>query len=113
MCDLRQKVALQTLAAWDSNKAEPTPISGVAHRESLTEKPRGIFNRGRIMADKTTLISRLREITHEKGNEISEVEAQARIGDRFYAEAFGYGTEIRAEEQQRLSEIADAWLDSN
>jgi Zn-dependent oligopeptidase len=64
------------------------------------------------MADKKTLVARLKEIVDERGKTISEAEAQARVGDRFYAEAFGYGTEIKPEEQQRLSEIADEWLDS-
>jgi Zn-dependent oligopeptidase len=64
------------------------------------------------MADKTTLVARLKQIINQRGKEISEAEAQARVGDRFYSEAFGYGTEIKPEEQQRLSEIADEWLNS-
>jgi hypothetical protein len=64
------------------------------------------------MADKTTLVARLKQIISQRGKEISETEAQARVGDRFHAEAFGYGTEIKPEEQQRLSEIADQWLNS-
>jgi hypothetical protein len=58
------------------------------------------------MADKNTLVAQLKQIVHQKGKEISEAEAQARVGDRFYAEAFGYGTEIKPDEQRRLSEIA-------
>jgi hypothetical protein len=65
------------------------------------------------MADKNTLVAGLRHIINQRGKEISEAEAQARIGDRFYAEAFGHGGEIKPEEQQRLSEIADEWLNSH
>jgi hypothetical protein len=64
------------------------------------------------MADKTILVACLKQILHQRGKEISDAEAQARVGDRFYAEVFGCGTEIRPEEQQRLSEIADEWLNS-
>jgi hypothetical protein len=64
------------------------------------------------MAEKTILVARLKQIINQKGKEISEAEAQRQLGDRFYAEAFGYGTEIKPEEQQRLSEIADGWLNS-
>lgn len=65
------------------------------------------------MADKKILVARLTQIIEQYGKEITEAEAEARVGDRFYAEAFGSGTEIKPEEQQRLSEIADEWLNSN
>jgi hypothetical protein len=64
------------------------------------------------MAEKTIPVARLKQLINQEGKEINEAEAQARLGDRFYAEAFGYGTEIKPEEQQRLSEIADEWLNS-
>ncbi len=62
------------------------------------------------MADKKVLVARLRKILDDKGKEISEAEAQARLGDRFYAEVFGFGSEIRDEELAKLYEIADRLL---
>jgi hypothetical protein len=64
------------------------------------------------MAEKKVLARQLTQIVKEKGKELTEAEAQARINDRFYAEVFGWGDEISEGEMNKLREIADALFGS-
>jgi len=69
--------------------------------EALPTRQRSLlaFNRGKAHGrQEDSFIARLKQIINQRRGRNSEAEAQARAGDRFDAEAFGYGTEIKPEE---------------